>query len=252
MPIEVAFALLREGRVVEAEELMAREVKAVTKKHGRGSTAWAAAQCDLGSLLLNCDRMGRAIECFRDAASVAPGQDYEAARDQLSYRMNLGMVLRMAGRLDEAETELRRGAEDRLAFYGREHAGYAFGLEPLAELLLQRGNLREARPVIDETVANFWRNGHERVATALALRAEIVRAEGAEGSLFGDLAQLPDHVVEQVCASVLNRAGHGDQTIYQAVLADLVAVLEARLGPDHQATLNALSQLANTGRERGD
>jgi hypothetical protein len=63
----------------------------------------------------------------------------------LSYRLNLGMVLRMAGRLDGAETELRHGAEDRLAFYGREHPGYAFGLEPLAEVLLQRGNASEAR-----------------------------------------------------------------------------------------------------------
>ncbi|HEV7708524.1 MAG TPA: hypothetical protein VGP16_10055 [Asanoa sp.] len=200
MPIEVAFALLREGRVV----------------------------------------------------SVAPGQDYEAAKDQLTYRLNLGMVLRMAGRLDEAETELRHGAEDRLAFYGREHAGYAFGLEPLAEVLLQRGNVGEARRVVEETVANFWRNGHERIATALALRAEIVRADGAEGPLFVNMDQLPDHVVEQVAASVLNRVGQGDPTIHQAVLTDLAAMLEARLGPDHQATLNALSQLANSGRDRGD
>jgi hypothetical protein len=55
-----------------------------------------------------------------------------------------------------------------------------------------------------------------------------------------------------VATSVLNRAGQGDPTTYQAVLTDLVAMLEARLGPDHQATLNALSQLANSGRDRGD
>ncbi|MEV4623109.1 tetratricopeptide repeat protein [Asanoa sp. NPDC049573] len=245
-PIEVAFALLREGRVVDAEEVMARELKAVTKKHGRGSVAWASAQCDLGNLLLNCDQVARAIECFRAAVSVAPGADREAAKDQLTYRMNLGMVLRMAGRLEEAEAELRAGAAARLAFYGREHAGYAFGLEPLADVLLQRGNVREARQVIEETVANFWRNGHERVATALALRASILRAEGVDGPLFAELTQLPDEVVEQVATSVVTRDG-----VDPAVLTDLAAALEARLGPDHQATLNVLSQLANLGQDPG-
>src|SRR5690349_18089422 len=138
----MAFALLREGRLVDAEDLMTRELQAVTARHGQGSAAWASAQCDLGNVLLNADQLGRAVDCFRLAASVA-GHDDESRKDRLTYRMNLGMTLRMAGRLDEAEKELRQGLEERLAFYGREHPGYAFGLEPLADLLLARGEVRE-------------------------------------------------------------------------------------------------------------
>jgi tetratricopeptide (TPR) repeat protein len=248
----MAFALLREGRSADAEEVMLRALRTVAAEHGRGSRAWASVQCDLGNVLLNSDQLDRAIECYREAAAVPAGEDPEARKDQLTYRLNLGMVLRMAGRLDEAEVELRQGVQERLAFYGREHAGYAFGLEPLADLLLQRGDVRQARQVVDETVDNFWRNGHERIATALALRALIVKAEGAGAPTFARLDELPDQIVEQVAGSVLDRQGSGDPAVYQAVLTDLVAALEARLGPDHQATLNTLSTLANAGRDLGD
>lgn len=250
-PIEAAFSLLQEGRLGEAEELMARELQAVTAKHGHGSPAWASAQCDLGNVLLNADQLNRAIECYRHA-TAASAHDAQIRKDHLTYRLNLGLALRMAGRLDESEAELRQGAQDRLAFYGRAHPGYAFGLESLADVLLQRGDVPQARRVIEETVDNFWRSGHERVASALALRAEIVAAGATGEPLFPSVDQLPDTVVEQLALSVLNRQDQGDPTTFPAVLNALVATLEARLGADHQATLNALSVLANAGRDSGD
>ncbi|MEU7821642.1 tetratricopeptide repeat protein [Catellatospora sp. NPDC049133] len=250
-PIEAAFALLQQGHLAQAEELMARELQAVTAEHGHGSQAWASAQCDLGNVLLNADQVGRAIECYRQA-TTASADDPRLRKDHLTYRLNLGLALRMAGRLDESEDELRRGAQDRMAFYGREHPGYAFGLEPLAELLLQRGDLQRARQVSEETVDNFWRNGHPHVTSALALRAEIVAAEATGEPLFPPLDQLPDQLIEQVAQSVLSRHGQGDPEIFAAVLKVLVRTLEARLGEDHQATLNVLSMLANSGRDRGD
>ncbi|MGC5021288.1 tetratricopeptide repeat protein [Micromonospora sp. DT47] len=249
-PVEVAFALLREGRMGDAENLMTRELQAVTDKHGHGSPEWASAQCDLGNVLLNADQCDRAIECYRRAVSATP-RDHESRKDQLTYRLNLGLALRTAGRLDEAETELRRGVQERLAFYGREHAGYAFGLEPLADLLRQRGDVAGARQVVEEAVANLWRNGHERVASALALRAAIVHAGGIREPLFVGLHQLPDEVVEQVGRVVTQMLDHDDPAS-KPLLASLVTALEERLGIDHQATLNALSALANLGRDVGD
>ncbi|MDO3703264.1 hypothetical protein Q3W71_16445 [Micromonospora sp. C28SCA-DRY-2] len=249
-PVEVAFGLLREGRIGDAEDLMTRELQAATDVYGPGSPEWASAQCDLGSVLLNADQLDRAIECFRRAAS-APPRDHESRKDQLTYRLNLGLALRMAGRLDEAEAELRHGVQERLAFYGREHAGYAFGLEPLADLLRQRGDVAGARQVVEEAVANLWRNGHERVASALALRAAIVHAGGTREPLFVGLHQLPDEVVEQVGQAVVRMLDHDDPAS-KSLLTALVAALEERLGVDHQATLNALSVLANLGRDLGD
>ncbi|NES28450.1 tetratricopeptide repeat protein [Micromonospora terminaliae] len=249
-PVELAFALLREGRMGDAENLMTREVQATADRHGPGSPEWASAQCDLGNVLLNADQLDRAAECFRRAAAVPP-RDHESRKDQLTYRLNLGLALRMAGRLDEAETELRQGVQERLAFYGREHAGYAFGLEPLADLLRQRGDLAGAREVVEEAVANLWRNGHERVASALALRAAIVHAGGTPEPLFVGLHQLPDEVVEQI-GQVVTQLLDRDDPASKPLLTALVAALEERLGADHQATLNALSVLANLGRDLGD
>jgi tetratricopeptide (TPR) repeat protein len=246
----VAFALLREGRLVDAEDLMTRELHAVTAKHGRGSPAWASTQCDLGNVLLNADQVDRAIECYRHAASTPP-LDHESHKDQLTYRLNLGMALRIAGRLEEAAAELRQGAQERLAFYGREHAGYAFGLEPLADLLLQRGDVPQARQVVEEAVENLWRNGHERVTAALALRAAIVLAGGTDEPPFVGLRELPDEAVEAIAGSVIQRLDPGDPAS-KRLLTALVAALEERLGVDHRATLSALSVLANLGRDLGD
>jgi hypothetical protein len=57
-----------------------------------------------------------------------------ARKDRLTCQLNLGVVLAVTGRPAEAEaeTELGRTLQERLAFYGREHAGYAVGLQALA------------------------------------------------------------------------------------------------------------------------
>jgi tetratricopeptide (TPR) repeat protein len=250
--LDMAFALLREGRAVDAQELMVREAKAVEARHGRGSPEWASAQCDLGHILLNCDQMDQAAQCYRDACSGPPPSDPEAYKDRLTYRLNIGMALRLAGRLDEAEAELRLNVQERLGFYGREHPGYAFGLESLADVLLRAGKMSEAREAIEETVGNFWRNGHEKIADALAVRAEIMKAGGMDGSSFTCLEALPDEIIAGMAATVLNRIEFGDPKVGMAVLRDLAATLETRLGPDHQATLNTWSVLANLGRDTGD
>lgn len=248
-PFEAAFALLRQGRPDEAEELMTRQLHAVAAQHGHGSAAWASAQCDLGNVLLNADQLDRAIGCYR-SATEATAIDPQTRRDHLTYRMNLGTALRMAGRLDEAETELRQCAQDRGLFYGRGHAGYAFGLEPLAEVLLRRGDLRQAQQVAEQAMDNLWRNGHERLATALALRAEIVAA-GGTGPLFPDLGQLPDGIVALVARSAAGRIDEGDPAVHHTVFTGLAAALDKRLGPDHQATLKTWSLLANLCRDAG-
>ena len=216
-----------------------------TARFGRNSVEWASAQCDLGNALLDTGQHTRAADCFRQAASVKPRDD-ESRKDRLTYLMNLGVTLTWADRHREAEKELRRGLKERLAFYGREHPGYAYGLQPLADLLRRRGKLRDARPLAEEAVANLGRNGHAELVSALVLRAAIIQAGATGEPLFAGLHHLPDEVVAQVGNMVAQWAGPAEP-VSEPLLIATIAALDERLGPDHQATLNALSALANLG-----
>jgi tetratricopeptide (TPR) repeat protein len=227
MTFGMACLVASQGRMAEAEEMMTQEVQDVAAEYGEDSPEWASAQSDFGDLLYTAGHAERSIDYFRRAASV-PGRDDEARRDQLTYRMNVGVALQRAGRLDEAEAELRRGAEERLTFYGREHPGYAFGLEPLANLLLQRGDARQAATVAGEAVENLRRNEHPQLTALLVLRAVALHTAGEPP--FPDLDELPDNVVEAVAEHVMAQ-GHDP-----ALISALADALTARLGPDHHIT----------------
>src|SRR5258705_13086646 len=59
-PVEVASALLREGRTGDAENPMTRELPAVTGTHGHGSPGRAAAPGGPGNVLVGADQRERA------------------------------------------------------------------------------------------------------------------------------------------------------------------------------------------------
>jgi tetratricopeptide (TPR) repeat protein len=101
-------------------------------------------------------------------------------------------------------------------------------------------------------VRNLWQNGHEHVASALALRAEVVHAAGTGEPLFHGVEQLPEDAAAQLVNEVLHRQGVADPAAHRAVLGALAAALQVRLGADHPATLNVLAALANAGRDLGD
>jgi tetratricopeptide (TPR) repeat protein len=167
--------------------------------------------------------------------------------------MNLGYCLEMAERFDEAEQVLRDGLDARRLFYGREHPGYAFGLEPLADLLMRTGKTQEALAAVEETVENFWRNGHPRVATAIALRAEILKAMDSPRPTFANLDKLPGEIIEQIAQTVLNRIDYQHpSTSLRRVLDDLVPLLTVRLGEGHRLVLLTLQHSANLDRHLDD
>src|SRR5579872_3876999 len=128
-----AITLLRAGEPARAEEVVARAARQAKERFGPDSAAYAAAANDLGCVLLWTGQQRQALAAFRTACAVEfPGTGQEA-RDYLTRLMNLGTALEQAGDLAEAEEVLRRGLEGRRAFYGADHPGYAFGLEPLAQ-----------------------------------------------------------------------------------------------------------------------
>src|SRR5262249_52325265 len=151
---------------VAAEELVRQAVQAAERQSGPHSPAHASALNDLATVLLYLREPQRAVQALRRACAVYAPDDPQAGRDRLAYPLNPGYALTAAGDLDEAEQVLRDGLDGRRLFYGREHAGYGFGLEPLADLLLRKGKADDALKLADEAVGNFWSAGHARVATA--------------------------------------------------------------------------------------
>jgi tetratricopeptide (TPR) repeat protein len=251
-PLDEALALLRDGRVVDAEELMKRAVRQAAEEHGEHSAAWASTQSDMGNVLLRAQQPAWAAECFRAAVAVAvpPGEDPQR---RLGYQLNLGIALSLSGRLEEGAEALRQSCAGRLAFFGHEHLGYAYGLEPLADVLLRLGDFTGALEAIDKALPIFQRAGHERVASSVALRGVILQADDQTGPLFPGLRDLPDHLVERAATIAAARVQQGiDPAAAYLLVAHLANALRARLGPDHAATVNAFNALAVQAGDRGD
>jgi tetratricopeptide (TPR) repeat protein len=248
--LDEALTLLRDGQLVKAEELMKRTVRRVADEHGENSAEWASAQSDMGNVLLRAQQPAWAAECFRAAVAVPAGDDKQA---WLGYQLNLGIALTLSDRLDEAAETLWKSRAGRREFYGPDHVGYAAGLEPCAEVLLRLGDHKGALEAIEEAVPIFQSAGHQRMASAVALRGVIRQANGQTGPLFPGLADLPDHVVEQVATIAAVRVRQGiDPDAAYLLVAHLANALRERLGPDHPATVDAFNNLATQAGARGD
>jgi tetratricopeptide (TPR) repeat protein len=240
-----AVELLKAGQTVQAEEMMVHAARAAEKEFGPDSLEAATAYNELGTILLNVENFTGAVQAYRRACAGPMPVDKQALRDRLTFLMNLGMALQYANQIEEAEQVLRQGLNGRESYYGIDHAGYGFGLEPLGTLLLRRGKIDEALEIFEATVANFWRNGHPRVATALALRAEALKRSGSSVPPFADIEQLPDEILQELTNHVVSRTRESDPGILSKVLQDLLPVLKKRFGQDHWLVVNTLVWITN-------
>lgn len=249
--MEQAIQLLKAGQTVQAEELMVQAARAAEKKFGPNAPETATAYNELGTILINVDNPAAAVQAYRRACAGPMPSEPQVLRDRLTFLMNLGMALQYANQLEEAEEVLRQGVQGRDLYYGVDHAGYAFGLEPLATLLMRQGKMDEAVQMFEATVANFWRNGHPRVATALALRAEALKKAGSRQPPFAGIEQLPDEIVQEIANHVVGRAQEADPGILSKVLQDLLAVLQQRFAADHWLITNTHVTIVNLESMRG-
>ncbi|HYT89096.1 MAG TPA: tetratricopeptide repeat protein [Gemmataceae bacterium] len=251
--LDQAVNLIRSGQTVQAEELVQSALHAAEQQFGPQSAEYASALNDLATVHLYLRELPGAVAALRQACAIYVPDDYDAIKDRLTYLMNLSFALEQQGDLDEAERVLRDCVDGRRIFYGRQHAGYGFGLEPLADLLLRKGKLDEALKLIDETVDNFWRASHVRVATALALRAVILKAAGSDTPPFADLDGLPDEIIGQIADALINRVDYDNPSRpLRLALADLLELLTQRFPEKPELLLPSLQHIANLERHLGD
>jgi tetratricopeptide (TPR) repeat protein len=251
-PLDKAIQLAQKGKTVEGEELLLGTLQNAETRHGKDSFKYADAANAVGLYLAQLGQADRALPYFRAACAIPMPNGGEPQKDYLSFLLNLAYALSASGEMDEAEKALRRGLEGREAFYGRDHAGFAFGLEPLAMHLLKRERYAEAQPLFDEVVQNFWKNRHPRISQAIALRAEALKAIEEPMPAFGGLDELPDGVIDEIGQAVISRIEETSPVLLRKVLVDLLPLLEARLGETHQTTLNTLATIANNETLAGE
>jgi tetratricopeptide (TPR) repeat protein len=250
--LDRAIAMLEAGDPVGAEALLAETVQQAGSRHGPQSPQRAAALFDLANIQLAVRDFGRAVDTLRDCCAIpATGQD--ATRARLTYLMNLGEVLTMVGELDEAEQVLRESLAERGSFYGEDHAGYAFGLEPLAGVLLRKGTAQEAAGLVERALQILWDEGNPQVARTLALRAQVRKAaHGPDAPGYDGLEQLPDELLEESIRHSLFLAEQEAAPHALAALAEQRERVERHRGADDDWLIGIASTQSNVARELDD
>jgi tetratricopeptide (TPR) repeat protein len=240
-----AIELAQQGKSVEGEALLDRILRGAIARHGERSYEAAAGHSDLAMFLTRLRQIPRAIEHMRAACNMIEPSEPAQMKEYLTHHMNFGELLSLVEKHAEAEAVLRKGLAGRLKFYGREHAGYAFGLEPLADCLMRQEKFGAAREMLEEAVANLFRNGNPRLAQTMVIRAEALGALGQSEDLFPEAPQLPDNMIEEICQATMGRVEITHPKLLRRILPAVAELAEQRLGETHTTTLNMHITLMN-------
>ncbi|MFO0940002.1 MAG: tetratricopeptide repeat protein [Pirellulales bacterium] len=246
-----AYQLFQAGDKMAAEELLVHAVRNAESDQGPGSIAFARANYEYASMLVLLGRRQQAADAFEVAISVNIPDDHQATRDRLTYMMQLGELYTQLAQFEAAEKVLRKGLTLRAGFYGENHPGYAFGLEPLAELLWRQGRLDEANQMVEQTIDNFWMNGHPRVATAFPLRAIILKQQKKSDHSFSGVAELSNEIFREMIDRAVGLASEADPVVAQTMLDELLSTAEAKLGSNDEKVIELRTALVNVARGIG-
>lgn len=233
---ERARALFHAGNRVEGEALLEQAVQSAARVHGAASDAHGQALYDLATYHLMSGAQEAALQSLAQALEAtreAPDQ-----RLHLTIAMNDGEFLQLAGRHAEAELVHRAGLLGRAAYYGKQHPGYAFGLDALAWSLLAQGKAAEALERAEEAVAILRATSHPKAAGS-ALVAALARrdAKGDYGDLASALSPFTVERISEIRASVSSGV-QIDPRRTAPLLTSVIALLSAQ--PGMEADVEAL------------
>lgn len=248
---EAACQRLSEGQSLEAEKMLVAAVHAANRNHGAVSLEHAHALFELSCIYLAIGDLENAAAALHTAADSTPKND-EGERDRLTYLMNLGDVLIRAGALPQAEGVLRDSLKARESYYGPDHAGYAFGLKPLAEAVWLQGRQAEAAEMVEQAVELLWREANPEVTAALALRAYILESGKSTEPLFAHFPALPEELADNLISEVLDLSERIDPYMSMAVLQELADAVADVRGDESPTLLGTWSMIAEKARIAGE
>jgi tetratricopeptide (TPR) repeat protein len=159
---EVAWTLHRlnvvlenEGRIADAEEVISNAIAIWERVRPEGDQGTVSCYDRLGRTLLldpSTNRVREAESCLRRAVEVDEKINGGKASEPYSHR-DLAEVLAMEGKFDEAETNYSKAVTLARSRYGPDSVPLPWFLTDLANLLRQRGKLKDAREAAEEAVA---------------------------------------------------------------------------------------------------
>lgn len=191
------------------------------------------------------------------------------ARETLTAKHNIGVVLRHQGKLEQAEDQLREVYLRRRALVGPDDVDTLHTADNLATTLRWQGKLDEAREIYERVLEARSRSGgpdspltlFTKNNLALVLRdhgqlaeAERILRETLELKLKAFSEQGPEH--PEILTARYNLAlTIGEQSRFDEARAMLEETASARsrvLGPSHEHTLRTIVALADVRRRSGD
>lgn len=267
---ERSWALQAQGRVDEACSACAQAL-ALVEEAGDGCMPDAANLLnELAELHLDQGDVGGALEHAARAKAIAtrrksPWQGEDAARIRMKTCALLGEMLRMQGRLVEAEVECRNGLALALAQFGLESSEVAEARNNLAVLFKTLGRHAEARALYEEALQMISRAaGEHSLAAAVVLHniGGILHAQGdfstaepyarraweISSALLGqrDSQTLQDRAAH---AAILDGLGRHAES--EAIYREVLAAWRALHGEEHQEVAATLHNLAAAVEARG-
>jgi len=249
---EEAEALLKSGDPVAALTKAREASEAVRRDSGASSPSYAAALFRQAVIQIGANDLASAAESLATASKI-PGRDLQSKKDRLTYFMNLGELLLRLGRLEEAERVLRESLQEREALYGTAHAGYAYGLQPLAEVLFAAGKANSALPLIEQSRRILEPEEHQLLPQTLADRGFIIKAaQGTSAPAFEGFEKRRAEVRSEIVRQASGRWTLGDPKATVAALAELRERCLKTPSVDPEGMVVLTSALVNACRNAGD
>jgi len=236
-------ALTKLGQYNESEQLMrdALDIDANAYTHPNAHTAWHLN--DLGGVFTLEGRFPEAEAFYTKSIAVDEALKPASALNEAVSIGNIAKIRFRQGAYTDAETGMRDAIDRKQRLLGADYAdnGRSYDRAVLAEILIARGQLDEARTLIDGALAEAHRRHHDAhpdTAFALTVDAELMAA-----------SREPEHAAMLAEQAIAMYVALADQSSEKSVRARLLYgdILQT-LGRNEEAARHLESALdaANT------
>ncbi len=246
-----AMAALQQGNPLAGERIITTAVDMALRSYGASSAQAAEAHFEASQFFHAAGQAERVIEALRAASEFAP-EDAAGFGARANYLFHLGAALDRERRLDEAEAVLRALALELSQVFGPLHVSTATAQTALSGVLFEQGEIDEALEVVNEAVATLQVQKDPGLASALALRAFVIKAVSPVEPTLPEGFELSEGLMTTLIDAALERVPQAAPPLALLTLMDLAAYAAEVLGEDHPARRALLARCVHAAAEAGD